>query len=272
MINHPETIINSDWFDKSKFIDNIPQPSFISVDKTHNFSKTLPNIFIQVEPNVIINNESYLIDNSTQYHTIYTFNKNILEKCENAKFYIYGTSWINKNFYENIDISKKEFKISVLAGSKVINNAEGHLFRQKIHFNQALIQDYPIVFFRSKVQQPHLPDFGNNPILENKENLFEKFQFSIIIENSQQENYFTEKLCDCIITKTIPIYWGCPNISNFFNTEGWIILNTTSLDELKEKLSKLTSDYYKKYLSIIEGNYLRAKYYSDFYENLNNAT
>jgi hypothetical protein len=270
MSNHPETVINSDWFDKSKYIANIPEPSFISVDRIDTISDKYPNIFIQVEPNIIINNENYLINNYTKYHTILTFNKTILEKCPNAKLYLYGSSWIDREFYENIDISKKQFQISNLAGSKVINNADGHLFRQQIHFNQDLLHDYPIVFFRSIVQQPYLPDFGNNPILDNKKMLFETFQFAIIIENSKQENYFTEKLGDCLITKTIPIYWGCPNISDFFNTDGWIILNTTSVRELQQKISVLSSDYYKKYINNIEGNYRRAIYYSDFYENLNN--
>ena len=79
-MNHPDTIINSDWF--NKYV-NVPQPAYISVDnrQTCNY---MPNIFIQVEPNIIINNEDYLIDNCKRYHTIFTFNKNVLEKCKNA--------------------------------------------------------------------------------------------------------------------------------------------------------------------------------------------
>jgi hypothetical protein len=46
--------------------------------------------------------------------------------------------------------------------------------------------------------------------------------YSVAIESSQEENYFTEKLIDCLITKTIPVYWGCPNIYHYFDTSYWI--------------------------------------------------
>lgn len=169
-----------------------------------------------------------------------------------------------------------------MAGSKYINNSAGHKFRQTIHHNQQALHAFPITYYRSFHQTPHLHDYGNNPFLGQKTNtekthgeakceLFDTFQFSIIIENSQQKNYFTEKIMDCILTKTIPIYWGCPNISDYFDTTGWIILQTDSIDELKDKLTALTPDYYNKYISIIDKNYETAKQYSDIYINLNNA-
>ena len=72
-----------------------------------------------------------------------------------------------------------------------------------------------------------LPDISNNPLLpqDNKINLFRKYQFSIVIENVAQNTWFTEKIIDCLITKTIPIYYGCPSISEYFDTTGWIIFD-----------------------------------------------
>ena len=274
LTNHQSTVIDSYWFDKNKFIANIPQPCHIAID-TYSLSDVLPNIFIQVEPNIIVNNEQYIIDNHQKYHTIFTFNKNILEKCSNSKKYIYGTTWINKNDYENIDITQKHFKISTLTGSKLIHNASGHIFRQTIHHNQMALQQYPITFFRSYAQQPHIHDYGNNPFigtqLEDKIELFKEFQFSIVIENSRQINYFTEKLMDCLITKTIPIYWGCPNITEFFDTTGWIILETISIDEIINKLNILNDEYYDNYKNIINKNYNETLKYIDIYTNINNA-
>lgn len=48
------------------------------------------------------------------------------------------------------------------------------------------------------------------------------FMFSVVIENDRAENYFTEKLIDCFATGTIPIYWGCPNIGDFFDVRGML--------------------------------------------------
>lgn len=50
----------------------------------------------------------------------------------------------------------------------------------------------------------------------NKEIGIRDYKYSIAIENSSQKNYFTEKILDCLLLWSIPIYWGCPNISSFF--------------------------------------------------------
>lgn len=42
------------------------------------------------------------------------------------------------------------------------------------------------------------------------------YEFSIAVENSSQENYFSEKINDCFLSWSIPIYWGCPNIDEYF--------------------------------------------------------
>ena len=34
--------------------------------------------------------------------------------------------------------------------------------------------------------------------------------------------YFTEKLIDALITKTVPIYWGAPYIGDFYDNRGII--------------------------------------------------
>ena len=53
----------------------------------------------------------------------------------------------------------------------------------------------------------------------------ENYSYSIAIENESLKNYFSEKFTDCILARTIPIYYGCPNISDFFQINviiGWI--------------------------------------------------
>ena len=95
------------------------------------------------------------------------FNQNVLINCKNAKKYVHGTSWIPKSIYEHIDVTKKQFKISTLAGSKLYPYAKGHGFRQVIHHAQNELNMYPITFFRSSAQVPHIEDYGNNPFLPN---------------------------------------------------------------------------------------------------------
>ena len=48
-----------------------------------------------------------------------------------------------------------------------------------------------------------------------KGEMINPYKFSISIENSTYNHYFTEKILDCFISGTVPIYWGCPSIGNF---------------------------------------------------------
>lgn len=50
------------------------------------------------------------------------------------------------------------------------------------------------------------------------------YKFSIAIENSVGKNYYTEKFWDCILTQTVPVYYGCPNIHEFIPPECFIQL------------------------------------------------
>ena len=47
------------------------------------------------------------------------------------------------------------------------------------------------------------------------------YNYTVVLENSSQSNYWTEKLADAYLSWCIPIYWGCPNISHFFNEKSF---------------------------------------------------
>lgn len=274
---HPETRIHSYWF-RPTSITHLPEPVTIIVDDdVIPLSNAMAHVFIQCEPRIVQDLVSYVRKNASRFHTIMTYDHDLLSHCPNTRFYIAAQTWISQEYYQKIDVSLKEYKISTLAGSKCINQSAGHLFRQAIHYHQQELSRFPLTFFRSSVQQPPLPDLGNNPFLVSntstnaKESLFHTFQFAIVIENTTQRNYFSEKLIDCLITKTIPIYYGGVNIHQFFNTTGWIILPTTSVEELSSHLETLDPHYYSSYQEIIEQNYEKAVAYSDFYRNLNHS-
>jgi glycosyltransferase involved in cell wall biosynthesis len=79
------------------------------------------------------------------------------------------------------------------------------------------------------------------------------YYFSISIENGDQKNYFTEKILDCFLTGTIPIYKGCPNIGDFFDKNGIITFNNK--EELSEILCNLSHEIYESKLDSIKRNY-----------------
>ena len=63
----------------------------------------------------------------------------------------------------------------------------------------------------------------------------EKYKYSISIENCCKDNYFSEKFTDCILSWTVPIYYGCPNIDKYFPKDCYYWLDITK-DDCFDKL------------------------------------
>jgi len=267
-----QIIINryNDSIDTSKLITP-RRPVYITADNYTVPSSIFPvrtKIYIQFEPNVMFPAREFLLQNWRLFKHVITYDDIILNKVPNAIKYTYGTTWLKQEDYNHIDKSLKKFKISTLVGSKAF--APGHNLRHELYQKQQEFTKFPLTIYRS-TRGVQLENISNNPVLPdgNKIHLFREFQFSVTIENSQQINYFTEKLIDCLISKTIPIYWGCPNISEYFDTTGWIIFS--DLNDLKHKLSLLDESYYSRYTEVINKNYEIAKLYTDIHTNINRA-
>lgn len=62
------------------------------------------------------------------------------------------------------------------------------------------------------------------------------YQYTLAIENSQQPNYWTEKLADAFLAGCMPLYWGCPNIYDFFPKDALHLIDLDSPDEITKIL------------------------------------
>ena len=80
--------------------------------------------------------------------------------------------------------------------------------------------------------------------------------FHIAIDSYRRDNQICEKLIDPLITKTIPILWGCTNLSDFYNPDG--IIEVATVDEIIQKTNLLTPDMYYQKMTAIDDNYNRA--------------
>ncbi|MBP9752360.1 MAG: hypothetical protein KBD31_00915, partial [Proteobacteria bacterium] len=78
----------------------------------------------------------------------------------------------------------------------------------------------------------------------------------------------------CFETLTVPIYMGCPNVGEWFDTRGMIIVN--SLEEMKEAISKLTPELYEEMLPYVKKNKeitqqlltLKQRHIDEFFETI----
>ncbi len=55
------------------------------------------------------------------------------------------------------------------------------------------------------------------------------YRFHIAIENSSYSNYFSEKITDAFISGAMPIYWGCPNISEYFPENSYVSIDVADI-------------------------------------------
>jgi hypothetical protein len=77
--------------------------------------------------------------------------------------------------------------------------------------------------------------------------------FHVAVENVKSNNWYTEKIGEAFATKTLPIYWGCPNIGDFYDTRG--IITFKSKDELVDIVNNLTPELYYEMKPYIDHNY-----------------
>ena len=131
--------------------------------------------------------------------------------------------------------------------------------------NMTLIQKLRLDFIKKlKRDLPELEIFGagTNPVLDKADVLLAS-KFTISIENSVHEGYWTEKLIDPILCRCVPIYFGDPNILNSFSSPVIIDIYNyrSSLKEIlktlnnEESMIRLDSDF-SKYLNHNIFNYL----------------
>lgn len=206
-----------------------------------------------------LNNTIHQYQDNFDY--VFTHNNSVLERLLNKSFlFEYGTTWIN-NF--NLETGKI-FEISTLVGGK--NMVDGHKLRHKVWVSQNEIKT-PTKFFLSG-NFGGIGNYNNNPVLGvDKKPLFNS-QFHVCIENVKRDNWFTEKLIDCLQTKTVPIYYGCPNIGNWFDTRGFFIVN--NLDDIINVCNNLDDKTYNNMMPYIEFNFEESKKYTNIAERLKN--
>lgn len=243
------------------------------------------NIFICNEPNEFFGIHDWIIQNHHLFTLILTWSREVLFHCPNAVLFYHGERNIDleyckqwNNFYENEGAvaaanQGKIFEVSFLRG--ILNKIEGHHLRHKIFNIESEIKIphkfWPVLsdFNYEKNNRPDGQDLPNgNPIEgEGKKEVWNRnSMFHIAVENSQHQNYFTDKIVDCFATKTIPIYWGAPNISDFYDIRG--IITFSDEKELINIVNNLTSkDYYLR-LEAVENNYQWALEDGNYFKRL----
>ncbi len=185
---------------------------------------------------------------SGRYHRVLTHSSTLLSKLPNARFTAHGGSFL---LFPKVSDPPKQKRISLIASSK--NTTIGHRLRHRIAA-------------WSKQASPDLKLFGTGyHRMDDKRDAHDDYYFSVCIENSRTLGYFTEKLIDSFLCRSLPIYWGAPDIAHFFDPRGLICCSSES--ELQNVTQTVTEADYRLRLPYLEENVRRAMAFSDFYTN-----
>jgi hypothetical protein len=165
-----------------------------------------------------------------------------------------GSRTVTMNREDIFDaIPQKTKLISVITSKKAFT--KGHLDRQR--FVNRLMEKYGDeidVFGRG------YNDFGD------KWDVLAPYKYHIVIENTECDYYWTEKLSDCYLTGTYPLYHGCTNVNKYFSKEAYTPINIKDFKSVVDVIERAKeSDLYEKSMgALLEAKQLVLTKYNMF--------
>jgi hypothetical protein len=200
-------------------VNNLDEADYYVVMQADSkISKKLPKnkkIFLRREPDSIISEKKF------------RKNKGLYLASYNNEFN-FVTWWVDKT-YDQLKVAEMPSK------SKNLNTVLSHKTKtngQKLRtqFASDFLDKYPdsIDVYGSFIQarQGLKTDVHTKPALE-KYACTVDYRYSFVAENSLLDNYFTEKIVDSYLSWAMPIYWGCPNLEEYFPKESFHRIDIT---------------------------------------------
>lgn len=87
---------------------------------------------------------------------------------------------------------------------------------------------------------------GINPI-DDKFEALSKVKYTLAVENYSDSDYWTEKIMDAYLSLTIPIYYGCTNLDDYFPKESFIQIDINKPEYSYDKICDiLASNYFEE--------------------------
>jgi len=208
---------------------------------------------------------NWLKQNLDNFDIVLTWARELLEiHPEKCKVQLLGTTWIPES---ERNIHPKTKLASMIVSNK--RQTSGHRLRHKIADHLIDQGNLNVDFFGGRFGNlPQPQAIGSETLYSihhpsnRKIDALKNYMFTICILPCKVDYYFDEKLIDCFLTGTVPIFWGCPSIGKFFDTRGMLIFDT--FEECIDLLKKINTETYYNMLPYIEENFEEAKKYAYF--------
>jgi len=122
---------------------------------------------------------------------------------------------------------------------------DGH--KKRINFLKNFVNQYPHdIDLSGKARQLLQFKGGGDAYVAQKYSTLKEYKYCMAFDNGQYNNYFGTQFTDAILSWTVPIYWGSPNIGEFFPEGSYISFDATNPDEVHRIVSRLKYDDYEK--------------------------
>lgn len=89
--------------------------------------------------------------------------------------------------------------------------------------------------------------------IEDKWDGLAPYRYSIAVENATGAEYWTEKVADCFLAWTVPLYHGCTNLERYFPPESFLRIDINRPREAVEAIRRIVSgDEWERRLPALE--------------------
>jgi len=205
---------------------------------------------------------NYVQQNQDSYTHLLTFHEELLTTIPKAIRFHNLNTWV-KGYIS----PQKNFSVSTVVGGKRDVVMEGYALRHNLWKNKDRITIPKRFYLSGTAKNAHVfrpwrgaVYRGQLVLGASKTPMFDSM-FHIAIENTSIKHYFSEKVLDCFHTKTVPIYYGCKNIEEFFNPAG--MFRVSGVEEIVQVCNQLTPEVYERMLPVVEENYELSHQYCD---------
>ena len=219
------------------------------------------DILLMLEPNVVLPGE---YDNAIWQHFDYVFSLSD-EVCKQGhkfrKILFPRTGWAMeaprtedlKEREDKYPIANRKKSICMINGNKS-SIVEGELYTKRIEVAQWFYKNSSIPFDEYGTPPFPLSNYRGSLPLGSKADTLKQYTFCLCFENTNDPvysaGYVSEKILDCLETRTIPIYLGAINIENYIPRSCYIDFRQFhSLEDLNKYLLDLSEAILLQYIN-----------------------
>lgn len=199
-------------------------------------------VFISMEPN----------DSSKQISKIFLKQFSVLLGCDRYvkhKNIIYAnglTWWVGMDVKHqdgshtfNADYLLDYDKLKVMALPEKINRISVIVSKKNISPGHKKRLDFLMMLKKCPVGE-YIDVFGGgfNPIPD-KWDVIYPYKYHLVLENGVVPDYWTEKLADAFLGFAYPIYYGCPNITDYFDSDSLMLINIDNVEDTSDRMMRL---------------------------------